>query len=767
MKNKTGISPWQAAAIQALSAEDLLPVLQRETAGFTFSVYKTANALWVMTGWPKGCRVALRTAFVPDGELALEKTEEAENEVLFSMRSIIGSFTVRLQFPEAGKPLIRCVTSLTPDAPLVIPFWPRDLVMLGREKDAPQPSGEIYMQQEGPRSGLIYGGIKRPRTGAFLYQQNLTAISDYCEQTNTSVADSVGGSWSELGFALPAAPDKPLEAGKEYVISDAFLLPDTAVPADEFEMARQFLELLAGVYVHLPQPVTTYHPWLEIVEKTLSDLQYSPGCWTQVKGKPYFNAYVCDYHNPPEIMVQLAVLLPVMEYASWSRQDISMIKYMNQGLPDFYDERICCIARWLPAAEDKLAGDEEHKKPRIMDSWYLHHPMLNLSRMAQAGDKMAEKLFLDSLDYVIKVARHFKYQWPVFYNLDTLEVVKEETKPGAGGEKDVPGLYAHVMLQAWEISGNKRYLEEAKKAARALQGTGFKMFYQANNTAFSAGAMLRLWKITKNKLYLELSYLCLANVFKNVWLWDCNYGYGKHYPTFFALFPLDDAPYTAVYEEQEGFAAFHDFLHHADGMDILPAVTLLMTEYIRHMLHKAVYYYPPMLPKEILSEESKTGELDPKLWIPLEDIYDGWKKPGLVGQEVYGAGLAFGIVPRHYHAVPGHFMIYVDYPLRDFSAGKDGIVSFTVAGSEMCQCRLVLLPWEDKALPSVTISGKEGEIAGKKNAGGYMEYKITGGRQLTIQPEQQGGRGRNKNNSTDNNHQTPNRKKKQPITDLK
>jgi hypothetical protein len=712
----------------------------------------------MLISWPNKSRLALRTAFVPEGALKLEKVEEKDREVVLFLSSIIGRYEVKVQFPSPDKPLLRCTTSLTPGAALTIPFWPRDLMVLGKEGDAALPGGEVHVQQEGPRSGLLYASIKKPRTGAFLYQQNLTALSDYCEQTTTSVADSVGGSWPELGFALPPTKDKPLEAGKAYIISDAFLLCDTTAPADEFQAARQFIELLAGIYVHFPKPDTQYQPWLEIVDKTLNDLQYSPGCWTQVQGKPYLNAYVCDYSTPPEIMVQLAVLLPMMEYASWVQKDISMISYMNQGLPAFYDERICCIARWLPAAENKLNGQEEHKQPRVMDAWYLHHPLLNLSRMALAGDKMAEKLFLDSMDYVIKVARHFKYQWPVFYNLDTLEVVKEETAPGKGGEKDVPGLYAHVMLQAFDITNEKRYLDEAKKAAKALQGTGFSLFYQANNTAFSAGAMLRLWKLTKNKLYLDLSYLCLANIFKHLWLWDCNYGYAKEYPTFFALFPLDGAPYTAVYEEQEGFAAFHDYLHHASDVDILPAATLLMTEFIKYIIHKAVFYYPPMLPKEILTEQPKTGELDPELWIPVEDLYDGWKKPGEVGQEVYGAGLAFGIVPRHYHAVPGHFMLFIDYPVKDFSINKDNTVSFTIIGNEQGRCRVVLLPHEDKPLPPLTVTRDEGEIEGQQHTDGYIQYDVTGGDRLTVRWGEKPGRRRKETNKT----QT---RKKQPITD--
>ena len=87
-----------------------------------------------------------------------------------------------------------------------------------------------------------------------------------------------------------------------------------------------------------------------------------------------------------------------------------------------------------------------------MDSWYLHHPLLNLSRLALDGDKLAKKLLLDSIDYVIKVAHHFNYEWPVFYKMATLEVLKAETAEGQGGEKDVPGAYAHLLVPAPSIA---------------------------------------------------------------------------------------------------------------------------------------------------------------------------------------------------------------------------------------------------------------------------------------------------------------------------
>lgn len=568
-----------------------------------------------------------------------------------------------------------------------------------------------------------------------MYFQNLTALNDYFEQTETSGAELVRGEWPELGLALPAATKKPLAAGKKIVISDAFVSFSTEVPKDEAAMVRQYLNMMANIYLQLPLPQTEYHDWPSALKDGLRDLIDSPGCWSQVDGNHYFNAYVCDYKTPPEIMVQLAILLPLIDYIEWNKGEVDIIETIKKGLPPFYNEDLKVIMRWHPAAEDKLENEEEQLQPRTMDAWYLHHPMLNLSRLALKGDKEARRLFVDSLEYAIKVAHKFNYAWPVFYNMETLEVLKAETEPGEGGEKDVPGLYAHVMLQAYELTGEKRYLNEAEKAAKTLQGLGFDVFYQANNTTFSAGALLRLYKVTKNQLYLDLSYLCLANVLNNVQLWDCNYGYGKNFPTFFAVFPLSNAPYTAAYEEEEVFCALHDYLHHAEGVDILPSVKLLVAEYIRFLVYRAIYYYPPMLPKEMLSEEVKTGELDPNLWIALEDMRDGWEKCGQVGQEVYGAGNAFGILPRHYMLVPGEdFMVFVDYPTENFTTRKGQPISFIVKGDSRLTCRLVMLTPGKKKLPAFEINahGQKQIIKGTKRKDGNIEYTIQGDQKISI-----------------------------------
>lgn len=497
----------------------------------------------------------------------------------------------------------------------------------------------------------------------------------------------------EIGLGLPETGEKPLKAGQEVILSDATIAFKTG-NIENHDQAEDYLDLLAEVYLNIPRPDTHYLHWPEILDKGLKDLIENPGCWSMVGGNSYLNAYVSDYETAPEIMVQLAILLPLVDYSKWSGKSLEVMDTIKKGLPAFYSEKLRTLVRWHPDAEDKLQGDEEQKMPMVMDSWYLHHPLLNLSRLAIDGDKTAEKLFLDSLGFAIKVARRFKYQWPVFYKMDTLEVIKAETKPGEGGEQDVAGLYAHVMLQAYELTGEKKYLQEAETAAKKLVNVGYKIMYQANNTAFAAGALLRLFKLTGNELYLSLSYRCLASIFENVQLWDCNYGYGKNLPTFFALFPLTDAPYTAAYEEQEVFCALHDYLKHAEGVDILPSVRLLCSEFIRYLVERAPYYYPPMLPSDMLSDEVKTGEVDRKLWIALEDLHDGIEKSGAVGQEVYGAGNAFGILPRHFIRFNDNpFLIFSDCPISGIRKSPDSVI-FHLQGDPRLAYRLRITPAE-------------------------------------------------------------------------
>jgi hypothetical protein len=88
------------------------------------------------------------------------------------------------------------------------------------------------------------------------------------------------------------------------------------------------------------------------------------------------------------------------------------------------------------------------------------------------------------------------------------------------GQTDVGGIYAWVMLEAYELTDEKRYLDEARAAIDAAIGLGFDINYQANLTAWGAAACMRLWRITNRDVYLDQSYVYLASFFHNCEIWE-------------------------------------------------------------------------------------------------------------------------------------------------------------------------------------------------------------------------------------------------------
>ncbi|HEY1680596.1 MAG TPA: hypothetical protein VGF98_03010 [Candidatus Tumulicola sp.] len=341
-------------------------------------------------------------------------------------------------------------------------------------------------------------------------------------------------------------------------------------------------------------------------------------------------------------------------------------------------------------------------------------------------------MFRKSLEFAVRVARRFDYRWPIFFNLKTLAVVRAESAPGKGGERDVAGLYALVMLDAHEMFGEPEYLDEAKRAIATMEGLGFAIGYQTNTTGFAAEAALRLWLLTKERSYLELSEFCLANIFDNMWLWECDYGKAQYYTTFFGLFPLHDAPYLAAYEEMETQAKFHDYLA-LGGAGIRPSVRLLLAEYQKYSLDRGWFYYPDALPVDGVAEKSRNGKVERALSIPLEDLQDGAKLSGEVGQELYGSGLPFVYSGRHYTLVnSANCMIFCSYPIYDFATKKRGnatLASFHVGGDTRGECRLRVIPIdaEKPALPHlVTKRGQSSRLKGTTSVEGHATYDCNG-----------------------------------------
>jgi len=728
---KNPVTAWAATAhFDIAEGQELSTAF---LGSYHLSLVSAPTALWVIAKWPDGKRIGFRVVYAFGTVFeSVNLTDESEEGFELELQCRLGKYRASVKKISDEPMMFRYTTLFTPQEDIFIPFCPRDVVPLHQSGNISEAEGTVHVTQEGTRSGHLYFSLDK--SGSVFYFQNLTAISEYCDATETSLGGTVGGKWPETGFSLPAAMEKPVPADKEFCVSDAFVLLSEEVPAKETDVAINYLDYLAAVYLHLPKPATKYNDWVHIATQGLIDIKNNKGCWTQAEGNSYLNAYVCDYDTPPEIMVQLAVLVPLTEYFEWQGSPDPVLEEIRKGLPAFYDEKLKVIRRWLPSLKHRLDQSEEQKKEGVMDAWYLHHPLMNLTRLAIRRDKVAEKLLLDSIEFPIKVAKKFKYEWPVFYNMETLDIIKAETAEGEGGEKDVPGAYAHLMLEVRDLTGDERYFKEAVEAVKRLEGVGFDIFYQANNTAFTAATLLRMYKETQDQKYLDLSYTCIACLFRNMQIWEGSYGHAKHYSRFMSIFPLSEAPYTAAYEELEVYAALDYYLKESRDIELRPSIQLLVAEFIRYFVFRMPFYYPTVLPEEVISEDVKTGEIDRKLWIPLEDLRDGWEKSGQVGQEVYGAaGAGFGIIPRQYFKLTDtSLLLFCDYPVHDLRIFKAGAATFKVKGDAALECKIRVMG-DAKLVPEVSLSQNGTEVKAFETGDGYVEFAVHGDTQYKVE----------------------------------
>ncbi|GAA6769815.1 hypothetical protein [Flavobacterium sp. CGRL2] len=133
----------------------------------------------------------------------------------------------------------------------------------------------------------------------------------------------------------------------------------------------------------------------------------------------------------------------------------------------------------------------------------------------------------------------------------------------------------------------------------------------------------------------------------------------------------------------------------------------------------------------MVSDEAKTGEIGKTFWIPLEDLYNGWEKSGQVGQEVYGAGVGFGVMTRQYHQVRNEdFLIFTDYPIVNFKKVKKTI-TFKVLGNADFECNFKILLNEKSKIDFEVFQNKK-KIEPESKSKTLAEYKINGDSSVKI-----------------------------------
>jgi hypothetical protein len=697
-----GFTPHTLDAFNQLKSR-AAPLARLRTGQLTVDARQGRDTLWIVVRRAGKGGIALKTARSA-GEIRIAG-RETEDGGAWTVDSESGRFDVKVRI--LSDTLMRLTVSLTPSNELLLPFWSRDLYPLDANDDPTRAKGLVQAAQRGVNTGLCYFELQKPAFGTVLYVQNLTALNDYFLATDTKPDGVVGGEWPELGYQPPTAPSgnspptKPLPRNQEVIISDALISFRDKVGLSEAESAAAFIDMLNDIYPYLDKPEVGHHDWYHRALRTLRSLKKSPECLIEQYGQSYLHPYTETEY--PDSMVQLSIISPLRMFETAFGKTIDFAGELQAGMTRFYDKRLGTLRRYLPSV-----GKDKNKN--AVDSWYLYHPLHNLGRLALAGDADARKLFLGSVDYGISAAQHFNYKWPVQYDVRNFAVINEGRKDSKLGQTDAGGLYAYVMLQAQQLTGEERFLAEAKAALHQLRGVRFELVYQTNLSAWGAAAAIRLWLKENDDAYLDTAHVFIAGFIHNCELWNSKIAHARHYPSFFGATCLHDAPYMSAYECYESFWAFEELLQEAGDKLPKPVRTLLL-EYRRYTLDRAWYFYPDTLPGEVIERDKvRNGRVDRRLSIPVEDIYGDGQNAGQVGQEIYGAGGAFIFASRAMREIKGvPFRIYTDLPAT-IEPTQEGGVHARLLGPSGMTGKIVLMRKGSKDLPRIRarsqLSGK-------------------------------------------------------------
>lgn len=732
-KPDTPIASPHILAVRGLSGEHAAkPLHHFALGGLLVEVRATVDSVFVLITREKRGGVALRAAYLT-GQFDCKMVKEAGDELAqFVVTSALGRHTIVLQAGANALENLRMTVTFRPGVAMLIPFLPRDVYPVDEKGDPLGVVGGVQARQRGLNVGIVYFRVDQPPFGDVLYFQNLTALNPYYHATGTTPDGTIGGIWPELGHLTPIAdaddaPDRGmLAAGMDVTLSDAILVFRHDASPCERETARRFLQMLGVAYQRLDAPSVEYRDWVDRAERTLRDLDQAPTATIKHYGHRYVHPYTgAEY---PDIMVQMSIVVAIHDWGKWSGTPHPLEAEFKAGLEKFYDPALQSLRRYLPNVGADKDGD-------AVDSWYLYHPMLNLGLLALDGDEPAKALLLKSIDFGIKAAHHFDYKWPVQYNVTDFSIITKVAGADGRGQTDVGGIYAWVMLQAFELTDDKRFLDEARAAIDAAMGLRFAVNYQANLTAWGAAACMRLWRITNRPVYLEQSYVYLASFFQNCVIWESNLGHATYYKTFLGVSCLQDAPYMAIYESFDSFAAFEHYLNDS-GPDLEPAARLLVSEYCRYALDRAWYFYPDALPPEAVSDTQRetNGNIDRTLCFPLEDLYPDGQQAGQVGQEVYGAGAAFIFATRSFHRIEGApFRLYCDQFVQPMERTGDRALTFTLAGGETATANLSVVRRKRHALPAMVLTSADGvDICSDTQSADRIDYPVPASGRLIL-----------------------------------
>jgi len=542
---------------------------------------------------------------------------------------------------------------------------------------------EIYADRASMAAPHLYA-YSAALDSTLFYWVDLTALNPFMEAAHYTPSATPRRMGQRLGhnFSQTDLQNQPQKVAVP--VYDSYLYLEPGQPADEDAMFTRYLHNLGDIYDLMVVPDDPLPDWFGVYEwdgrgipvgihqATIRDLADERN-WVTLDGKRYLRAYVADTRQSAEAISQLDVYTALARYRARFGQTPDYYAELRATIPDFFNSDFGPAGMFQNSGPLTVTGPQGRG-----DTWYELGHALKVAELAlwDPADAELRDLAQHSGETWIDFAQTVEYRFPRFYNFGTWEGTEQE--PDAGGG------FAYFMLLLHDLTGEARYVDQARYALHALEGHGFRLAYETHMTALTAAAAARLYQIEPDPLYLSVINRAVANLMRLSWIWECDYGWmqeglGHALPddipwwrrvfrkrTFFGLNPTQQSAVITAKEQYEAWIYLIETLQRVHG-ELDPTVAKLVAEFVKHTLLTIPNSLPPFLPAGAATEHpaayETVSENDLSLLIPLEDLRDGWDVSGAIGQEVYGAGMAPAMAALALVEVAPGLVVYSGYPL--------------------------------------------------------------------------------------------------------
>ena len=282
------------------------------------------------------------------------------------------------------------------------------------------------------------------------------------------------------------------------------------------------------------------------------------------------------------------------------------------------------------------------------------------------GSENVKSMFVDTADVIMDLGRGVDYIFTFRVNVYNSAPIED-----GGYQFEAVGQYIFIMLYYYKFTDNIEFLNEAKRAAEALLNMGFEFSYEFFATPIGALALLRLYEITGDLRYLEGSYIPLATILRDSWLFNPDFRWGVQNYENRIIFLLTSArpnlSYANGWEEQALIKYLYLYLK--EGRDVLmPEAAQLTSELLRY---KGTSARDSLAPFHTDKSNIYTGiprewslPVNPNWFIPLEGfgISRVDEKLGAISQPPYCAGMLPELALLQFHPIGNDLFIYTDAP---------------------------------------------------------------------------------------------------------